>query len=188
MAVILSVYGIQVVQRLRTEEAELRAEPVLATGVSRYAWAWSHTQIALLGTTAILIAAGLAAGLSYSAQTGHATDFGRVFVAALVRLPAVWVLAGIAAAAYGLAPRAAIIGWTALVAFLLLAELGPLFELPQSVIELPQSVMNLSPYAHIPRLPGGSFTATPLVWLTLLAAVLVTAGLAGFRRRDVPVT
>jgi len=181
MGVILSVYGIQVVLRLRSEESELRAEPVLATGVGRISWAWSHIVIALLGTTAIIVATGLAAGLSYSAQTGHANDFGRVFVAAIVRLPAVWVLAGIAAAAFGLAPRAAVAGWAALVAFLLLGEFGPLFELPQSV-------MNISPYAHVPRLPGGDFTAVPLVWLVLLAAALTAAGLVGFRRRDVPIT
>jgi ABC-2 type transport system permease protein len=102
-------------------------------------------------------------------------------VGAVVRLPAVWVLAGIAAAAFGLAPRAVVAGWVALVAFLLLGEFGPLFELPQSV-------MNLSPYAHVPRLPGGDFTAVPLVWLVLLAAGLLAVGLAGFRRRDVPVT
>ena len=181
VAVILSVYGIQVVLRLRSEESELRAESVLATGVSRYAWAWSHIVIALLGTTAIIAAAGLAAGLSYSAQTGHADDFARVLLAALVRLPAVWVLAAIAAAAFGLAPRATVIGWTALVAFLLLGELGPLFELPQSV-------MNVSPYAHVPRLPGGDFSTTPLIWLGLLTAGLIAAGLAGLRRRDIPVT
>ncbi len=181
MSVILSVYGIMVVLRLRAEESELRAEPILATGVGRVSWAWSHIVIALLGTIAIITAAGLAAGLSYSAQTGNANDFGRVFVAALVRLPAVWVLAGIAAAAFGLAPRAAVVGWVALVAFLLLGEFGPLFELPQSV-------MNLSPYAHVPRLPGGEFSAVPIVWLAGLAAALVGLGLAGFRRRDVPIT
>jgi ABC-2 type transport system permease protein len=181
VAVILSVYGIQVVLRLRSEESELRAESVLATGVSRYSWAWSHIVIALVGTAVVITAAGLAAGLSYSAQTGQASDVGRVLLAALVRLPAVWVLAAIAAAAFGLAPRAAVIGWAALVAFLLLGELGPLFELPQSV-------MNLSPYAHVPRLPGSSLTATPLVALTLLAAALIGAGLVGLRRRDMPVT
>jgi len=48
--------------------------------------------------------------------------------------------------------------------------------------------MNISPYAHVPRLPGGDFTAVPLVWLVLLAAALTAAGLVGFRRRDVPIT
>ena len=40
-----------------------------------------------LGTAVVITAAGLAAGLSYSAQTGHASDFGRV----LVRERILWV-------------------------------------------------------------------------------------------------
>jgi ABC-2 type transport system permease protein len=45
--------------------------------------------------------------------------------------------------------------------------------------------MDLSPFTHTPRLPGAELTATPLVWLTALAAALIATGLAGFRRRDV---
>lgn len=179
--VIASVYGVQVVMRLRAEESELRAEPVLGTKVGRISWAWSHIAIALAGTAILLTVGGLTAGLSYSSQTGHASDFSRVLVASVLRLPAVWVLIGIVAAAFGLAPRAAVAGWVALVAFLLLGEFGPVFELSQWV-------MDLSPYAHVPRLPGGELTAAPLVWLVLVAAGLTAVGLAGFRRRDVPVT
>jgi ABC-2 type transport system permease protein len=179
--IIASVFGIQAVLRLRSEESELRAEPVLATKVGRLAWAWSHIAIALLGTTVLLAAAGVGAGIAYSAQTGAANDFWRVLAAALVRLPAAWVLTGITVAAFGFLPRAAVLGWVALVGFLVLGEFGPLFGLDQWV-------MNLSPYAHVPRLPGGSFTAVPVAWLLLTAAAFVVAGLIGLRRRDMPVT
>jgi ABC-2 type transport system permease protein len=181
LGIAVSVYGIQVVLRLRSEESELRSEPVLATRVSRISWASSHIVIALFGTAVLLVTAGLGAGLTYSATTGNSGDFWRVLAAALVRLPAAWVLAGITVLAFGFAPRAVTAGWAALVAFLLLGEFGPLFELDQWV-------MNLSPYAHVPRLPGGTFSAAPLVWLAGIAAMLVVAGLVGFRRRDVPVT
>jgi ABC-2 type transport system permease protein len=67
------------------------------------------------------------------------------------------------------------------VTFLLLGEFGPLFELPQWV-------MNVSPYAHVPRLPGTDITMAPVVTLVAVAAVLVAAGLVGLRRRDMPVS
>jgi polyether ionophore transport system permease protein len=176
-----AAYGVQAALRLRSEEAALRSESILATGVSRLGWASSHVIVALFGTAVLLAGAGLAAGLTHSAATGHAEDLWRVFAAAVVRVPAAWVLVGIAVAVFGLAPRWALAGWIALVAFLVLGEFGPLFELPETV-------MDISPFAHSPSLPGGSFSAVPVVALVVVAAALVALGFAGFRRRDVPVT
>ena len=96
--------------------------------------------------------------------------------AALAQVPAAWVLAGLALALFGLAPRAAVLTWAALAACLALAELGP-------VLELSQSIIDVSPFAQSPRLPGGDLNAAPL-WLAALAAALAAAGLAGLRRRD----
>ena len=47
LAVFASAYGMQAVLRLRAEETALRAEPVLATAVSRSAWFASHLVVAL---------------------------------------------------------------------------------------------------------------------------------------------
>ena len=40
------------------------------------------------------------------------------------------------------------------------------------MFDLPEGLMNISPYAHTPSLPGGDFTATPVIWLTAIAALL----------------
>ena len=53
---------------------------------------------------------------------------------------------------------------------MLLGEFGPLFELSQTV-------MDISPFAHVPRMPGGDFAAAPLLWLTAIAAGLIAVGL-----------
>lgn len=173
-----SAYGIQVAMRLRAEENVLRAEPLLATAISRIRWAASHITIAVLGTTLLMVVMGTSAGLAHGARTGDMSQVGRVLGGALVQLPAAWVLTGIVVAVFGFAPRLVAAGWAALVGFLLLAEFGPL-------LEFDQWVMDISPYAHVPKLPGADFTATPMVTLTVLAALLIAAGLAGFRRRDI---
>jgi ABC-2 type transport system permease protein len=84
----------------------LRAEPVLATSAGRLRWAASHLVFSCAGPAAALAAAGLAAGLAYGSSTGDVgRQLPRVLGGALVQLPAVWVLAGIAVALFGLLPR-----------------------------------------------------------------------------------
>ena len=49
-------------------------------------------------------------------------------------------------------------------------------------LNLPQSLMNLSPFGHLPKLPGPEMTYTPVLLLTGLVVVLV--GLGSLRRRN----
>jgi ABC-2 type transport system permease protein len=46
-------------------------------------------------------------------------------------------------------------------------------------------VLDLSPFAHVPKVPGYDVTAAPFVWLTVVAAAFIAAGLIGLRRCDV---
>ena len=179
LGLMAAVEGVQAAMRLRGEEAAGRAEPVLATAVGRVSWALGHVALAAAGPAALLATGGLVAGLVHGARTGDvAGEAPRVLAAALVQLPAAWVLAGLAVGLWGIAPRLAPASWAALVAALLLGQLGPLLGLDQRVLDL-------SPFAHVPALPGADVTAAPLAALTALAAGLTAIGLAGLRRRDV---
>jgi ABC-2 type transport system permease protein len=181
IAVVASAYGVQAAMRSRAEEVAGHVEPVLAAAVMRARWLLSHTVVALLGTALLMVVTGLAAGAAYGFRSGDAGNVGRVLGAAVAHIPAAWVLAGIVVAAVGVAPRWAAVGWAALVGFVVLGQIGPL-------LELPQWVMDLSPFAHVPRLPGAPYDALPDVALTLVALALVATGVAGIRRRDIPVT
>ncbi len=176
LALIAAAYAIQATLRLRAEETSGRAEPLLATALSRTRWALSHATIAFGGTALLLAAAGLAAGLGHAAQTGDAGQIPRLLGAALLQAPAAWVLAGLTLALFGALPRGTAAAWAALAVALALVELGPLADLPQALVDV-------SPFAHSPQLPGGSLDAAPLA-LTALAAALAAAGLAALRRRD----
>lgn len=178
LGVITAAYGVHSALRLRTEEISQRAEAVLATDVGRLRWAGSHLLVAMAGTTCLALAGGVTAGGAYAWHTRHASDVLDVLGGALVQLPAIWVVIGVVVAAFGLGPRAAGLGWVALVLFLLLGEFGPVFELPQWA-------MDVSPFAHVPRLPGESLPATPIAALLGAAVVLTGTGLTGLRRRDI---
>lgn len=175
--VIASAFGIQAALRLHAEEDGGRLEPLLATATTRRRWAASHVVIALAGTAALLAAGGLAAGVTYSLQAGDSSLVWPVLQGALVQLPAACVLTGVAVALFGLAPRLSAAAWGVLAAFVMLGEIGP-------VLQLPQALLDLSPFAHTPKLPGSALAWTPLLWLTAVAVALLAAGLAGFRRRD----
>ena len=176
---IAGAYAVQATLRLRAEETGQRAEPLLAAPVSRIAWAWSHLVFAVAGSGVVLAVAGAAAGVSDGLRAGDVGgDLSRLLEGALVQLPAVWVVAGIATLLFGVAPRVATASWGALGAFLLLGQIGP-------VLGLSPWVIDLSPFAHVPRIPGSPLTPAPLIGLAATAAVLTGAGLAGLRRRDI---
>jgi ABC-2 type transport system permease protein len=179
LAFAAAAYAIQATLRLRSEEVAQRVEPVLATAVSRLQWATSHLVFGALGPAIALTAGGIGCGWAYGASVGDVGgQLGRLLESALVQLPAVWVLAGLAAALVGAAPRLTPLAWAALVGFLLLGQLGTL-------VRLSQRVLDLSPFTHVPRVPGGSMSVQPLIWLVCVAAALTVAGLAGLRRRDI---
>ncbi|MFF2775167.1 ABC transporter permease [Streptomyces sp. NPDC058052] len=169
-----SLYAVGAVLRAHGEETSGRAEPLLAGSLGRLRWAAGHLLPAYAGSALILLAAGL--GLSL----GHGGSHGPVLGAALAQLPAVWTLAGVATLLWGAVPRAAAAGWGAAGLCLALGWIGP-------ALDLPQALLDVSPFAHLPKLPGPGAAWGPVLALTALAAALTAAGLAALRRRDLQV-
>ncbi|MES5819828.1 ABC transporter permease [Streptomyces sp. RG80] len=171
-------FTVQSVLRLHGEESALRAEPVLATPVSRGRWLASHLTVALAGSVVVLAAAGLGTGLAYGLTRGDLGQVPRLVGAALVYTPALWLLAGFAVALFGFAPRTATAAWAALVACFVIGLLA-------QALDLPERARDLSPFQHIPHLPATDLTFTAPILLLAVAAALTAAGWAGLRRRDV---
>ncbi|MFB7177763.1 ABC transporter permease [Streptomyces sp. NPDC056257] len=169
---VAALYVVSSVLRLSGEESGQRAEPLLANAVGRLRWAGGHLAVAFGGSALILLLAGLGLGI------GHGRDVGATVGATLAQLPAVWLIGAVAALLYGAVPAYATAAWAVAGTALALGWVGP-------ALNLPQAVLDLSPFAHLPRLPGAQALAwAPLLALTALAAALTAAGLAALRRRD----
>ncbi|MFI9774150.1 ABC transporter permease [Streptomyces sp. NPDC051956] len=171
LGMVAALYIVSSVLRLSGEETSQRAEPVLAAAVGRLRWAAGHLVIAFGGAALIMVIGGLGLGI------GYGKSFGPVLGACLTQLAAIWVIGGLAVLLFGVFPRAAVAAWAVAGIALLIGWIGPAFDLPQPV-------MNLSPFGHLPKLPGGEMAWTPVLTLTAIAVVFVAAGLTGLRRRD----
>ena len=177
LALVGSGYALMATLRLRTEEAAGRAEPVLAGALPRARWMADWVGLAAVGSAVALAAGGLGTGVAYGVAVGDVGQVPRLVGVSLAYAPAVWVLVGLAAALFGLAPRATVAVWAALAGSAFVGVLG-------SLLDLPGWVANLSPFQHVPQVPATAFDAVPLVVLTLVALALAGVGLLAFRRRD----
>ncbi|WP_198602507.1 ABC transporter permease [Streptomyces sp. DH-12] len=177
LAVVAAVYVVMAALRPRSEETAGRAEPLLATGLSRTRWAGGHLAVAMGGGTFVLLLAGLGFGVAGAASTGDGGLLPELVGAALAYAPALWVTIGVAVLLFGWFPRASAAAWAVPVYAFVVGYLG-------EILRFPDWMKNLSPFGHVPRLPAADLDLTPLLLLTLVAAGLVWLGLAGFRRRD----
>lgn len=177
IAIIASVMGVQTILRIHAEEIDVRVEPLLAGSLRRGSYLASNVVVGLAGTAVAMTLAGTGLGLVSSARV-DSIAFGDVLWQAVVTIPAVWVLVGIAVAAVGAAPGKRLIAWLAVVATFGLTLLGPTFNLPDWALDI-------SPLRHIPNVTALAPDWAGLGWLGGIAVALLVVGFAGFRRRDI---
>jgi ABC-2 type transport system permease protein len=178
VGMIAAAFAISLTLRPHQEESSQHAETLLAGAVSRTRWLAGHLLIALGGSAAAIMVAGLVAGLTYGAAADDvAGKLPVVLGTAAVQLPAVWSMAAVTVALFGLVPRFTPVAWGVLVTFIAVYLLG-------SLSNSPQWLLDLEPFAHTPRVGSGDFSATPLVWLLAIDLALIALGGIAFRRRD----
>jgi putative exporter of polyketide antibiotics len=174
-----AIYAVQVLLRMRAEEAHGRLEPVLAGAVGRTRWVTSYLVTAGLGAVAILLVFAVGMGTMAGIVLGDtAGTLGDLIAAAMAQLPAVLVVAGAVLAVFALLPRHAVsVSWLLLGAAILLSPVWG------NSLGLPERALDLSPFSY-QEAPAAEVGALAIVVLLAIAAALAAAGFAAFRRRD----
>jgi ABC-2 type transport system permease protein len=174
-AVLISGFAVTVVSHGGGEEHDGRTEEVLATATERSTAFLAVVVVALGGAVWLLLVTGVAMAVG---AAGSEVSFGGTLAAALVQIPAVAVVAGLALLALAQGSRYAVLGWAFVVAFFLV---GPVAEM----LQLPGWVAGLSPYSHVPKVPAESFQVGPELVLVVLATLVVATAWWRYRERDI---
>ncbi|MCF8609373.1 multidrug ABC transporter permease [Gordonia sp. HY285] len=176
--IIASISGVQTMNRLRTEELGDRAEPVLATAVSRVGYLRSSILLALATPAVCVVVAGVVMSVFVSfADLG--LSFGTVILQSLATIPAVWTVVAFSVAVIGARPEARVAGWAGVLLSFVLTLLGPSFKLPNWAL-------GFSPFRHVPDVAVDSSNWVGLIWISLFTVGFLTVGVVGFRSRDTP--
>lgn len=170
--------AVQTVARARQEEAHGTAEPVLATPVQRVRWL---IDFVVIGFAAIVLtcAAGVGGAALGLGDAENASGLMQsAVVAAAGQVVAATVFLVVTALIFTIAPRLTIpLGWTLVLAAILLGLFGPL-------LGLPESATNISPFSVAPQLDGDTVDVRGLWWLVLTIVVAGGASLTLMRRRE----
>lgn len=176
--ILATVFALTVIVRARAEEAGGRIELIFSGTPSRASWILSHLTFAMGGAVVLLAVAAFGMGLS---QGLGAHDVGGaladVFGAVAAQLPAVLLITALAALLFAVMPRWTAAGWGVLGLSGFISLVGP-------QLKVSQYVLDISPFTHVPKLPGNEVVATPLVVMGALALAGLAATLVAFRRRD----
>ena len=171
------VFACAQVAAARHEEAEQRAETLLALPLSRRRWLGERLAVAVAGALGIALAA--ATGCWAGAQlSGIGVGLGGLLEAGANTLPAGLLFLGLATAVFGLLPRAS----TGL-AYSLVA-LAFVWDLVAAVVDAPSWLRTLSPFHHLGLVPVRAYPVRDAAIMALIGLAALAVGFAAFRRRD----
>jgi ABC-2 type transport system permease protein len=178
LGVLAACCAVQIVARARQEEAAGSAEPVLSTPVGRVRWLAGYVVVAEIAIVLVVAAAAVGAALGIASRGGDWTLMQDVAVVGGGQVAAASVFLVLTALAFVLAPRATIaVGWTLVSVATIAGLFGPLFGLPDWLV-------NLAPIAVAPQVTPDGVDMRGLWWLLLIVAAGYAASLSLMRRRE----
>ncbi|MFC0418513.1 ABC transporter permease [Cytobacillus solani] len=178
ISMICTIPPLMAMLKLKGEESKNRTEHLLSRAVSRIRLMGSYFVISIVSGFAMLSLAAIGLGAVGNSVMEEGIAFGRLYSAAMVYLPAMWIMIGLAALLIGVAPKLSGIVWAYLTYSFFVVYLGGL-------LQLPEWMSTLSPYNHIPKLPVEEIDYMKLFILTIVAIVIIAVGFIQYKNRDI---
>ncbi len=148
----------------------------MARSVGRVKMFGCYIIIATVESAAVLFCG--AVGLYMASANTGLVSFGTLLKAAMVYLPALWVMMGISVFLIGILPKLTVLNWAIYAYSFGAVYFGRLFDMPEWSLKI-------TPFGNIPQLPVQELNMAPLIVLTLIAVALTTVGMIAFSRRDI---
>jgi polyether ionophore transport system permease protein len=174
---VLSLFSCSQIAAARHEESEQRLETLMALPLGRLGWLTGRLALAVGGTIALALAAGVLAWAGAATQN-VAPSLPRMLEAGANCLPTALLFLGIAVLAYAVVPRAA-----AGIAYGLVT-VAFLWQLVGSLLGVPKWLVDITPFAHVASVPVQSFRAGAAAVMVAVGLVAAAAALPAFRHRD----
>lgn len=171
-------FAVLSVLRGRQDELDGLTDHVLATGVRRWApLAW-QVAVTAVGTLIILVVTGVLSALIAPTVINGSDVAVRAFSYIIGQWPAAMVAAGWTAFLIGLWPRLTRLAWLPLIVGGVLALLGQL-------LGIPQSVRDFGVFQHVPDIASPSPDIQGLLILLTVSGAAFLLGLVGITRRNI---
>ncbi|SDJ83508.1 ABC transporter permease [Sediminibacillus albus] len=178
MALISTVPALMVLFKLKSEENAGRIGHLLSRTISRKQLLASYFLVSVLGGFVMLSCSALGIGLVGISVLDGGISLGTFYQAAIVYLPAIWLMIGFAVLLLGVIPKIAGLAWLYLGYSFVVVYMG-------GMLQLPNWLEKLTPFGYIPQFPVEEIGFANLSLLSLTAAILMAAGFAGFSKRDI---
>jgi polyether ionophore transport system permease protein len=177
VGIMVTCFAVLAVLRARTEEEVGLTDHVLVTGVRRWGpLAWRIVGAGLGSLLVLAAAAALSSAVAPAVITGDDVSV-RAAAYVLGQWPSAVAVAGWAAFLVGTRPRLAWLSWAPVLASVVLALLGRLLGVPQSIVDL-------GVFQHVPDVTATPTAITGIAVLLVAGAAGSALGLVGVEGRD----
>ncbi len=179
---VLSIIGVipvlMFILKLLGEEKQHRMEHLYARSVSRGEVLGSYTLIALVAAPIIQLMSVLGLWSAALLVMENVFSLNTLLKAAMVHVPAIWFIVGVAVLLIGWFPKLTWLTWLYLGYSFFVVYLGEL-------LQTPAWMDRITPFGYIPQIPMDPISPWIIIGMTLLSFLLIGIGYIGYNRRDI---